>query len=361
MNDSQSSKNPESKLKFACGKSMKNRFMLAPMTNKQSHEDGTLSDDEYHWLMKRAEGEFGMVMTCAAQIQDNGKSWKGQLAISDDKHIPGHLRLTQGIQSYGSLAVIQLHHGGMRAPEEIIGDTPVCPSDHREPDAIAMSLPEVKEARDNFIQAAIRAQKAGYDGVEVHGAHGYLLTQFLSKDINKREDEYGGSLEHRSRIIFEIVDGIREKCGSEFLLGVRLSTERFGMELSEMKMLCQQLIDRGQIDFLDISLWDVFKDSEEEGLSLMAYFSNLNRKAVKLTVAGKISGGEEVNKVMENGYDFVAIGKSAILHHDFPRKVIAEPTFRPVNPPVSAAYLEKEGLSPTFIEYMSKWKGFVKE
>ena len=98
-----------------------------------------------------------------------------------------------------------------------------------------MSIDEVKRLRDDFIEAGVRAKKAGYEGVEIHGAHGYILCQFLSSDINKRDDEYGGNLENRPRIIFEIIDGIRDKCGSEFLLGVRLSAERFGIKLGESK------------------------------------------------------------------------------------------------------------------------------
>ena len=89
------------------------------------------------------------------------------------------------------------------------------------------------------VAAAIRAKESGYDGVEIHGAHGYILTQFLSSDINKRTDEYGGILNNRSRLLFEIVTSIREKCGSEFLLGVRLSPERFGIKLSEAKKITQ--------------------------------------------------------------------------------------------------------------------------
>jgi len=347
---------------FPCGKSMKNRFMLAPMTNKQSHENGQLSDDELHWLSLRARGQFGIVMTCASNVQANGKCWSGQLGIYSDEHIPGHQRLTQSIKEHGSLAVVQLHHGGMRSPEEFIGEPSVCPSDNEEHQARALSLEEVKTLRDDFIAAAVRAQKSGYDGVEVHGAHGYILTQFLSSEINQRKDEYGGSLENRSRILLEIVEGIRSKCGCEFLLGVRLSPERFGMELEEVKTICRQLIDGGKVDFLDISLWDSFKAPAEANGSdqlLLDHFTELDYKDVKLTVAGKVFGGAEVHKVLDAGVDFVTIGRSAILHHDFPVKVIQNPGFRPIELPVTAEYLRQEGLGERFVEYMRKWKGFV--
>ncbi|HAS39514.1 MAG TPA: NADH:flavin oxidoreductase, partial [Microscillaceae bacterium] len=230
---------------FACGKTMKNRFMLAPLTNKQSHEDGSLSDVEYHWLAKRAEGQFGLVMTCATSVQANGKCWSGQLGIYDDRHLPGHQRLVQKIQEQGSLAVTQLHHGGMRSDEALTGEKPVGPSDNEAENVRGLSIEEVEQLRDDFIAAAVRAQKAGYDGAEVHGAHGYMLTQFISKEINQRSDHYGGSLENRSRLLFEVVQGIREACGKAFLLGVRLSPERFGMEPQEIKTISQQLIDSG--------------------------------------------------------------------------------------------------------------------
>lgn len=346
-------------LTFPSGKTMKNRFMLAPMTNKQSHEDGTLSDDEYHWLTMRAQGQFGLVMTCASNVQPNGKCWPGQLGIYHDKHLEGHQRLAAGIQAHGSLAVVQLHHGGMRCPADLIGEVPVAPSDVPEEGARGLSLPEVEQLRDDFIAAARRAQQAGYDGVEVHGAHGYILTQFLSPEHNRRQDQYGGGLDNRARLLFEIVRGIRTVCGKGFLLGVRLSPERFGMEPAEIKTLSQQLIDSGAIDFLDISLWDVFKPSDFSGQSLLAYFSALDRRSVRLTAAGKIHGAREAYQTLEAGMDFVAIGKSAILHHDFPAQVLRNPDFRPLSTPVSKAHLEREGLGAAFIDYMEQWEGFV--
>ena len=104
---------------------MKNRFMLAPLTNTQSHNDGRLSEDEYNWLTKRAEGDFGLVMTCATQVSPLGKGFPGQLGIYSDVHIEGHQKLVRQIQSFGSLAIVQLHHAGMRSPRELIGTQPL--------------------------------------------------------------------------------------------------------------------------------------------------------------------------------------------------------------------------------------------
>ena len=349
---------------FSCGAQMKNRFMLAPLTNRQSQEDGILSNDEFNWLTMRAKGGFGLTMTCASHVQEIGKGFPGQLGIFDDKHIKGHTKLAKAIQSYGSLAVIQLHHAGMRSPKEVIHQQPVCPSYNEEFDTKALSLDEVKTLRDDFISAAKRSQKAGYDGIEVHGAHGYILCQFLSAEINKRKDEYGGSLENRSRILFEIIDGIRKKCGTDFLIGVRLSPERFGMDLQEIKTLSQQLIDQGNIDFLDISLWDCFKYPEDKSFhdqTLLEHFTSLDYKDVKLTVAGKISSGKDVHDILNSDVDFLTIGRSAILHHDFPKLVMENSDFIPQSLPVSKDYLKNEGLSDTFIDYMNRWPGFVGE
>ena len=350
-------------LQFPSGARMKNRFMLAPLTNQQSHEDGSLSDDEYNWLLKRAEGGFGLVMTCAAHVQAVGKGFPGQLGIFKDELKPGHMRLATAIKAQGSLALIQLHHAGMRSPKELIGQAPVCPSAIEKYGTRALRTDEVIQLRNDFIKAAIRAKDCGYDGVEVHGAHGYIITQFLSSELNKRTDEYGGSLENRARLLFEIVAGIRETCGADFLLGVRLSPERFGMDLEEIKTISQQLIDSGNVDFLDISLWDVFKYPEDEKYAdktLLEHFTALDWKNVKWTVAGKIKSGRDVQRVLDYGVDFVAIGRSAILHHDFPKRVLANPEFEPVANPVSPEYLKEEGLSEPFIHYLDRFPGFVK-
>ena len=250
-------------VRFAGGQTMGNRFMLAPMTNTQSHEDGTLSEEEFQWLTMRAKGGFGLTMTCASHVQANGKGFPGQLGIFDDSHIRGHTRLAKAIRDTGSLAVVQLHHAGIRSPQELVEGGPVGPSIHEKSNSRALSLEEVHKLRDDFIQAGMRAKKCGYSGVEIHGAHGYILCQFLSSKYNVRKDSYGGSLENRSRLIFEIIRGIREVCGPQFLIGLRLSPERFGMRLEEIKAVCKRVIEENLVDFLDISLWDCFKEPEE--------------------------------------------------------------------------------------------------
>ncbi len=355
-------KNLFDSLQFKCGERMPNRFMLAPLTNTQSEEDGTLSDDELHWLTMRAKGGFGLTMTCASHIQPNGKGFPGQLGIFSDKHIAGHKKLTSAIRAEGSLAVIQLHHAGIRSPKELVNGENVGASYHEKTNSRALSLLEVQVLRDAFITAAVRSQISGYNGVEIHGAHGYIICQFLSSEYNKREDEYGGSLENRSRLLFEIVQGVRKACGPKFLLGIRLSPERFGMKLNEVKILCDQLIATKLIDFLDISLWDCFKEPKEEehkGKTLLEHFTEIDYKAVRYTVAGNIRTGADCRKIIESGVDFLSIGRAGILHHDFPLKIKDNLDFKPVDLPVTSTYLQQEGLGKAFIEYLSRWPGFV--
>jgi 2,4-dienoyl-CoA reductase-like NADH-dependent reductase (Old Yellow Enzyme family) len=349
-------------LAFTRGPSMKNRFMLAPLTNCQSHADGRMSDEEFNWLTLRAKGGFGLTMTCASHVQAIGQGFPGQLGVFSDLHSPGLSRLAAAIKQERSIAICQLHHAGMRSPADLIGGQPVSPSGDEKTGARALSRDEVSQLIEDFITAAQRCEKAGFDGVEIHGAHGYMLCQFLSGETNHREDEYGGSLENRSRIIFEIIAGIRQRCAANFMVGVRLSPERFGLKLFEVKAVAQKLMDSGQLDFLDMSLWDVFKQPNEEdmqGKSLLAHFTELRRGDVRLGCAGKIRTPAEAELALASGVDFIILGRAAILHHDFPLQLQRNPNFAPVEPPVSVEYLRKEGLSDRFVDYMRNWPGFV--
>jgi len=349
-------------MSFSRGPAMKNRFMLAPLTNTQSHKDGTLSDVELNWIEMRAKGGFGSTMSAAAHVQANGQGFPGQLGIFSDDHIEGLARMAALIKKHDSVAIVQLHHAGNRSPADVIGGTPVCPSDDPESGARALSTVEVAELIEAFIAAAKRAETAGFDGVEVHGAHGYIISQFLSPEINKRTDQYGGSLENRSRIIFDVVNGIRARCRPDFNVSIRLSPERFGLRLAEVIKVAQRLLNEGAIDFLDMSLWDCFKEPVEEefkGRSLLSYFAELDRGNVKLGVAGKINSTKAAEACLDQGVDFILLGRAAILHHDFPLQAEQDADFVAASLPVSADYLRGEGLGENFLVYMSGWKGFV--
>jgi 2,4-dienoyl-CoA reductase-like NADH-dependent reductase (Old Yellow Enzyme family) len=350
-------------LTFLHGPAIKNRFVLAPLTNQQSHADGRLSDEEFHWLTLRAQGGFGLTMTCAAHVQAVGQGFAGQLGVFSDIHLEGLTRLAGAIKAAGSVAVVQLHHAGERADKALVAQ-PVAPSDNAELGARGLSLAEVEQLAEDFIAAAHRVQKAGFDGVEIHGAHGYIVCAFLSEATNHRTDRYGGSADNRARLLWDIVRGVRSRCGPDFLLGLRLSPERFGLKLAEMRTLAQALMSAKAVDYLDISLWDARKEPEDEafkGRSLFSYFTELDRGAVRLGGAGKIMTAQDARDFLAAGADFAVIGRAAILHHDFPRRVEADPDFHPIALPVSREHLAAEGLSPVFIGYMNNWKGFVAE
>ena len=368
---------------FTRGPAMKNRFMLAPLTNEQSHVDGTLSDDEFNWLTHRATGGFAHVMTCAAHVQAVGQGFPGQLGTFSDKHLPGLTRLATKIKEEGAVSSAQLHHAGNRAPAELIGGQPRGPSgegkgditrgqledlgappDHSEVLPRAMTLAEVEELVEDFILAAIRCEKAGFEGVELHGAHGYIITAFLSAELNRRTDRYGGSLENRMRVLKEVIAGIRARTNPNFQLGVRISAERFGLKLGDQVEVARQLLASGDLDYLDVSLWDYTKMPEEKEFSekmLIKWFTDLPRGNTRLGVAGKIMSGEDCRRALELGADFVLLGRAAILHHDIPKLIKADPNFTSIPNPVTRDHLRKERLGEAFINYMATWKGFVVE
>lgn len=343
---------------------MPNRFMLAPLTNQQSHADGTLSEDERKWLTMRATGGFGLTMTCAASVSSHGLGFAGQLGCHRDDHIEGLTRLAADIKAEGSVAIVQLHHAGMRSPVDLIGGAPLCPSEDSKTGAREMTVAEIESTIEDFIVAAQRCESAGFEGVELHGAHSYLLCQFLSPETNRRTDEYGGSLENRARPIFDIINGIRERCSPDFNVSIRLSPERFGLKTSEIVTVYEWLVASQKVDFIDMSMWDVRKEAADEdfaGRTLMEIFSSIERGATRLAAAGKIYSADDARWVLDQGADMAVIGRGAILHHDFPKHVQADPNFVVRSLPASRDVLRNEGLSDAFIGYMGNWPGFVAE
>ena len=268
-------------LPLAHGSPMRNRFVLAPLTNQQSHEDGTLGEDEYRWLERRAHGGYALTMTCASYVQANGKGFPGQLGCWSDMHLPGLERLARAIRDGGGLSALQIQHSGARAKPDLSGLPAVGPWDDPETGARALTTAEVGQVVEDFIAAALRAEQAGFDGVQVHAAHGYLLAEFLDGEHNLRADRYGGSFENRSRILFEVMEGIRARTGASFQLGLRLSPERFGMRFDEALALAQRAMTSGLLDYLDMSLWDAFKEPLDEayqGKPLIEWFSGLEAR-----------------------------------------------------------------------------------
>jgi 2,4-dienoyl-CoA reductase-like NADH-dependent reductase (Old Yellow Enzyme family) len=307
---------------------MKNRFMLAPMTNQQSGEDGTLSDAELHWLELRARGGFGYIVTCASHVLEGGKGFPGELGIFGEQHVPGLAAIAAALHSFDCRCSVQLYHGGMRS----ITSDRVSPSGDTKTGSRALSLDEIEAHIEAFAAAAVRAEQAGFDGVELHAAHGYLIAQFLSPIYNKRTDEFGGSPEKRSRFLFRIIDAIRARVGPQFQVGVRLSPERFGQDLGQIVAVVNRLFIEGKVDFVDMSLWDVFKQPEDKrygSAPLMSHFTSLDRRATRLGFAGRIISPQSAARCLAEGADFVSLGKVAVIHHNYPQLLAANPEFVP--------------------------------
>lgn len=342
-------------LSFRCGKVAKNRFILAPLTNQQSHEDGTLSKEEAHWLTKRAEGGFGMLMTCAAFVSLNGIGFDGQMGVVDHLNAKPHLQLNDKLHAHGALSLVQLYHAGNRAALSRIEGEAFSPMGNAERGIRTMTTQEVIEIKSRFVESAFLSKEWGYDGVQLHAAHGYLLCDFLASS-NQRSDQYGGSIQNRLRLLLELIDEVRDRCGSEFLLSVRLSPERFGIHIGEILEMAQQLLDTQKVDLLDWSLWDVNKSID--GQSLLQRVLQLEYGDTRVSVAGKLMSAQAVSNTITAGCDVVALGRGAILHHDFPR-LCQDPKFVTRELPVSVQELSEEGLSPAFIQYMRRWEGFV--
>lgn len=348
------------RLDLAHGPSWANRIALAPLTNTQSHADGTLSEDEYRWLVARAEGGFGLTMTCATYVAQAGQAWAGQLGISDDRHLEGLTRLADGIRAAGSVSSVQLHHAGRRADSDVTGMPTVAPWDDPDKGTRALSTGEVQQAVEDFVVGAQRAERAGFDGVEVHGAHGYLICQFLDGRHNHRTDGYGGSLEGRSRMLFEVLRGIRERTGPDFQVGLRLTPQGNGIVLDEGVAVAQQVLDSGLVDYLDMSLWDAFMTVDDEGDLLIDAFTGLERGDTRLGVAGKIRSAQQARWCLSKGADFVDIGRAAIVHHDFPKRSADDHAFTMTPLPVTREHLHAERVSERFVDYLDAgWPDFV--
>tara|TARA_B100001996_G_scaffold310941_1_gene252793 strand:- start:3242 stop:4258 length:1017 start_codon:yes stop_codon:yes gene_type:complete len=337
------------------------------MTNKQSNADGTLSEDEMNWLLQRAAGDFGIITTAATHVTRTGQGWEGEMGIWSDHHIPNLTKLTKNIRSHGALSLAQIFHGGMRAPQKITGVQPISASVNECEESNtgfsrAATPDEIEEIIQAFTDAAVRCSKAGFDGVEIHGAHGYLISQFLGKNSNRRDDSWGGDLPTRSQFLLRIIQEIKKQIPTNFLIGVRISPEyrKIGIEIEESLQLSELLISSG-IDFLHISCWDCFTPSSthsDDNRMITERFAEKLKEKIPIISTGAIWSTSDAKKVLEQGADLVGVGRVAIGHADWARH-IEDIDYSPIRPPYSPKHLIEQGLSEIFIDYMRNWKGFV--
>jgi 2,4-dienoyl-CoA reductase-like NADH-dependent reductase (Old Yellow Enzyme family) len=343
-----------------------NRTLLAAMTNKQSNQDGTLSKEEINWLVRRAKGGFGIITTAAANVTETGRGWEGEMGVWGDHQLPGLVDMANQLRQTETISLVQLFHGGMRAPESLNGVQPISASKNTEAGMDGkytreMTDEEIKSMIESFTQAAVRCEKAGFHGVELHGAHSYLICQFLGSITNRREDDWGGDIFSRSRFLREIIESIRKVTDPKFLIAVRISPiiEKSGINLHESLELTRILCEM-EIDMLHISCWDVFQpvEGDELGPSLTKRFSEVIPKNIPLISTGAVWDSKDAQWLMDQGADIVGVARVGIGHPDWPQH-LSDPGYKPEKPPFSVKHLENVDLSPVFIEYMKRWKNFV--
>lgn len=354
---------------FARGPRAPNRVVLAAMTNKQSHPDGTLGEDELTWLAARARGGFGTVTTCALHVSPDGQGWDGELGAFGDEHLPGLTRVAAACRAEGGLALAQIVHTGSRAPSRLTGQQPWSASafvldEPRFEAPRAATEEDIRRTIEAFAAAAGRCAAAGFDGVELHAAHGYLLCQFLGTLTNTRDDAWGGSPERRQALLREVLAAARAATPEGFLVGVRLSPEvpAQGLVLDESLAAARQLVADGA-DFVHASLWDSFAVPETRP-DLDVPHTTLWRQTlgpeVPLIVTGGIWTPGQAAQILAQGADLIGLARAAIAHPDWPRRA-ADPAWDPERPPYSAQRLRDAALGEVFVDYMRRWPDFVRE
>lgn len=356
-----------SPMRFRNGVEARNRVALAPLTNVQSHADGSLSDEEFRWLLRRARGGFGVVETCAAFVSRDGRAWEGELGVDDDAKLPGLTRLGNAIREAGAIGLVQLFHGGVRAGSKTTGAQPVSASTWAEetPD---FEVPRAATAEDierfvgDFTRAAVRAEAAGFHGVELHGAHGYLLGQFLSRTMNPRDDGWGGDLPGRARLLRTCLQSIRAAVRPGFVVGVRISPEDYGqakgLDLDENLTVARWLCDDGA-DFIHLSLWDVARNTRKyPDRHAVPLFREALPAEVPIVAAGHVWTPAEAQAVLDRGADAVALGRSGILNPEWPIEA-RDPAWEPARPPMAPEEMVRRDVSPRFVDYLRRWKNFV--
>jgi 2,4-dienoyl-CoA reductase-like NADH-dependent reductase (Old Yellow Enzyme family) len=207
---------------------LKNRFICSSTWLGKANHDGSSSATLINGISGVSRNEIGLYITEMTFVSRNGQCANNQLGVYSDNLLPGLRQLTEEVHRFDTPAVMQLNHGGLFSMPLFTGEDPMGPSTLLTPEGTVgreMTKTEINETLTSFREAAVRAQKAGFDGVQIHAAHGWLLSQFLSPYFNRRTDEYGGSLENRARFVLEVLGSIREATGNEFLILVKINSE----------------------------------------------------------------------------------------------------------------------------------------
>ncbi|KMQ50973.1 NADH:flavin oxidoreductase [Chitinispirillum alkaliphilum] len=314
----------------------KNRVVMPPMGTQLASVNGEISDHMIQYYEERAAGGTGLIIMEVVCIEGElGKAIPNQLRIDDDKFISGLSRIAAAVQKYDTRIFAQLHHAGNQSNSKLTGGKQIVAPSAVTNAAVGeepreLSTSEVKDLVEKFIQGALRAQTAGFDGVELHGAHGYLIGEFLSIHTNRRSDEYGGNFENRTRFVTQIIKGIKSRCGKEFPVIVRFSADEFtgkGISQDESKLIAQALENAGA-DALDVSAgtYESLQTAIEpitfqEGWKV--YLAEEIKSFVNIPViaVGAIKRPAKAEEILQQGRaDFIAIGRGLLSDAEWVNK-----------------------------------------
>lgn len=288
-----------------------NRFVRSATHDFMAEENGSVTDRQVDLFRRLAEGEVGLLITGHAYVNPAGKASPRQIGVHDDRMIEGLSRIPRAVHDFPTRVFLQIAHAGRQTKEKICGCVPMAPSAVYEPVfklmPRAMTNEEVQTTRDEFIQAGRRARQAGFDGVELHVAHGYLLNSFISPHTNRREDEYGGTLENRARIVLEILRGIKSTAGPDFPVIAKLNSQDFlpGGLIIEESLEISRMLEAEGLEGVEVSggmseagrgsVWEGLRSEEEEGYFVDS--ASRFKEALRIPVFGL--GGLRTFAVME--------------------------------------------------------------
>ncbi len=307
---------------------IKNRFVVPAMDSHYTTKDHQFSEQALNYYGERAKGGFGLIITEYLCVSEEGLASKTQAGIYEDRFIPMMKRLTERIHQEGGVVFAQLHHAGR---VQGIGATSLpavgagfIPAPNRIGRIHELTEAEIQEVIDHFVQAAKRAQKAGFDGVELHGAHGYLLAQFLSKGVNKRVDAYGGSITNRARIVCELICAVKAVCGNDFPVCIRTSGDEgySGGNSIEDAAAQAMLFEAAGADVIHVSCGEPIQPYYTRTAFNMEKVKRV-KEAVSIPVigVGRINDPSQAALVLASGCaDFVALGRQSICDPHFPQK-----------------------------------------
>lgn len=309
----------------------KNRIAMPPMANGLATDDGAVVPKLNRHYEDRAKEEVGLVIVEHAYVHPTGKASPRQLAVDRDELVEGLATLASSIKNQGALAAIQITHAGSKTTRETCGQEPVAPSAVSNPGGGGMprelSTEELSELKACYVQAAVRCEKAGFDAIELHGAHGYFLNQFLSPLTNLRTDAYGGSDEGRARFPIEVVQAVKRALDKETVLMYRLGADDLlpgGLAIEEAVRFSVSLEENG-VDLIDVSggLSAFMIVDKKPGFFRTHSRAIRDRASIPILVTGGVKTAGFAEDILESGdADIVGIGRSLLANPKWAREAL---------------------------------------